>query len=188
MRHFELSTRQMVPKRQGRDQQRCYQDESDSLLWSCVISEWNQVEITGTCSIPKEGTLLLPQGRVSPARLVVEPAAGGSKHIAGGGIRTDAGEGACVIGTLFQDLGGEGALVRYRKASFVDVLRYKPSVLLQFLVMILTFVSSAISAYVTYLTNISDPSKTFAYASATFVLIIALALAVVKFVIDFRSI
>jgi hypothetical protein len=152
------------------------------------MSEWEQVQITGTCSFPKEGTLLLPQGSVSIARLVVEPAEGGSKHIAGGDVRTDAGEGACVIGTLFQDLGGEEALVRYRKASFIDVLRYKPSVLLQFLVMILTFVSAGISAYSAYLTNISDPSKTFAYGSATFVLIIALALAVAKFVIDFRSI
>jgi hypothetical protein len=154
------------------------------------MAEWEEVEITGTCSFPREDTLLVPQGRAYSTRLVVErghSSAGGSTKIVGGGVRTDPGEGACVLGELLQALGGEGAHIRYRAASFIDVLRYKPSVLLQFLVVVLTLISTLISAYSAYLTNISDPSKTFAYGTATVVMVIALVLAVAKFVIDYRK-
>jgi hypothetical protein len=152
------------------------------------MSEWKEVQITSRCDSPREGKLLLPQGTPSSARFVVEPAAGGSKSIVGGGVRNDAGQGACVVGELLESLGGNGARVRYREAGFIDVLRYKPSVLLQFLVMVLTLISTVISAYSAYLTNIADPSKTFAYGTATVVLVIALVLAVAKFVIDYRNI
>jgi hypothetical protein len=69
------------------------------------------------------------------------------------------------------DPSGEGARIRHRAAGFFEELWYKPSVLMQFLVKVLTLISTVINAESAYLTNIADSSKTFAYVTATVVLV-----------------
>lgn len=84
-------------------------------------------------------------------------------------------------------MGGKDAEIEYREANFMHALWYDTSVLLQLLITILTFFSTGIVAYSTYLKSIADPTNTFAYATAGILLTITLVLAIFKLIFDYRK-
>jgi hypothetical protein len=151
------------------------------------MAEWNRVEVTSLCeNKPPEGSLYLPQGSPLISQMLVRTS-DGKTMLLKGGVREDPGQGACATGRTLASLGGRDKEIQYRTATFAHVLSYDTSILLQLLITIFTFVSTAIVTYSTYLKNISDPTNTFVYATAATLLLVSFALAVFKLIADYRK-
>jgi hypothetical protein len=151
-------------------------------------SEWTPLKVTYRCQPgPPEGKLYLPKGSTRIARMIVKDNAG-QEILVYGGVRVDEGDYACATGDTIASLGGLDADIEYRRATFWDVLRYKPWLWLQILITLATFVSAVIAGYATYLKTIADPANTFAYETATVSLALTFFLAAGKLIVEFRNV
>jgi hypothetical protein len=137
--------------------------------------------------VPADDTILLPRQTTRPDghRLLVE---GNSKSkLMKAGSRSDDGTAACVSGATLIVLGGEGGEVSYKGVGFVGVLTRDRSMLVEFLILILTAVGTLITAWLTYIKNEADSAGDFANNTAMVALVIAVVLALLKFLKDYRD-
>ena len=136
---------------------------------------------------PADGQILLPLGSTAPkARRTLVEGEGTSKLMRSG-IRSDAGNAACVSGSALSAFGGEGAEIRYRGVSFVAVLMRDRWLGAQFLIAVLTLVGAGLTAYLTFNKSSGEEAGTFANQTAVFALVIATVLAFLKFVKEYRD-
>lgn len=150
------------------------------------MPEWKTVQVTGACSGTPDNRVLLPQGTEPQSRLLIESTSG-KRWLITGGLRTDRGEGACVSGATLQRLGGERASVKYRAATTLDTLRYRPWTLVQAIVSILTFVGVLITAWAGFLKSNDPTGEGFVYQTAAVALFIAVVGAVSKLWKELRA-
>jgi hypothetical protein len=150
------------------------------------MNSLTQVQLTSVCSSPQQDKLLLPQG-TSPIGQALVQTPNGTPLIVLTDVRSDPGNAACAQGALLLQLGGSGALVSYRRAGFLTVLRYKRSIWLQTAIASLTFISGLFSGWALFLKSSADPSNRFTYETATVLFVITFALAALKLYKDATS-
>jgi hypothetical protein len=146
---------------------------------------WLTVQITGLCSVVVDGMILLPKDHVDLARVVVE-GTNGRRRLLSAGKRVDEGAGACLPGNLLSALGGDEAQIKYRKANWWDVVRYKPGVKAQLGVAVLTFIGAILAAISAYVGTRSPTTPAFTANAAPWVLGIAWLLATWKLYTEFK--
>jgi hypothetical protein len=100
------------------------------------------------------------------------------------GQRGDDGTAAVLPGDLLAVLGGKDAGIRYRPATWRDVLRYQPMAKVQLGVAALTLVAAILAAITSYAGTRSSTTPAFTADAAPWVLLVALALAVWKLYSD----
>lgn len=111
------------------------------------------VEVTTTCADPRADTLLLPAGSGWPGRLVLT--ANGKDLLVHGGVRSDAGEAACIDGSLQARIGGAETVI-YRPATIGDVLRLDRDVILQLAITALTLGGAIFTGLVSFVIDRHD--------------------------------
>ena len=135
-----------------------------------------EVAITGIASVVVQGMILLPIGSQPMARVVVTATNKRTKLLSAG-ARADHGTDAVLPGDLLAALGGDGAMVSYRRATWKDVVRYKPIVKVQLLIALLTLIATALAAISAYVGTRSPTTSSFTADAAPWVLGVAFILA-----------
>ena len=151
-----------------------------------MTEDWKAVKVTGVASIIIPGSILLPKGSAPVTPLVVE-ASDKSTRLLLGGVRADTGSDAALPGEILTKVDGDESTVRYRKGTWVDVLRYKPAIRLQILITVLTLVAAACAAISAYVGTRSTSTPAFTAEAAPWVLGLTFILAFLKLVSDIRA-
>lgn len=143
---------------------------------------WTAVGITSIGEYAAQGTMLLPVHSESIGRVVVrEVGQPGRTKLLAAGIRADGtGDEALMPGDLVSSLGGIDATVEYRKATWRDVIQYKPAVRLQIVVAFLTLAGTIMSAVTSFVGTRSATTPAFTADAAPAALALATAMAIWK--------
>jgi hypothetical protein len=149
-------------------------------------NKWVSVGVTGIGSVVVQGMILFPSGSEAVTRVVVK-AKNGKTKLLPAGARADGGEAAVLPGDLLVALGGRDAIISYRPATWRDVLRYKPIVKVQLLVVSLTLVATVLSAITSFVGTRSPTTPTFTADAAPWVLGIAFLLAMMNLYSNVKS-
>lgn len=152
-----------------------------------MAQHWTDVEIVGVASVVVSGTLLLPRGTSAITPVVVKANNGKTKRLLPAGVRADAGTAAVLPGDLLTKLGGAGATVQYRQARWYDIVRFRPTVVLQLGIAVLTLVAAVFAAISAYVGTRSPTTPTFTIDAAPWVLAITFVLAAGKLVTDIQA-
>ncbi len=150
------------------------------------LNQWTDVIITGLGSVVVQGMILLPAGSAALSRVVVQ-AANGRSRLLSAGQRGDEGTAAVLPGDLLALLGGRDAHIRYRPATWRDVIRFKPMIKVQLGVTLLTLIAATMAAITSYVGTRSTSTPAFTAEAAPWVLLIALVLAVWKLYSDIQG-
>lgn len=134
----------------------------------------DKVQITGVCSNPIDGNLSLPGSTGNVSRTLVAQTgtqnnATGKSKLVGGSVRADAGDYACVGGSLFKDLGGNGAWVWWRPATSLDILRFKDGAILSLALAALSFLLAIVAGVAAYVTSQQPTANWFVAGAGAFV-------------------
>jgi len=151
-----------------------------------MTKEWTPVQVTGTASFIVQGTLLLPVGS-TPISPIVVKSSGGTTRLLSGGVRTDVGTYAALPGDILAKMGGDKSTINYRKATWTDILRYKPGIKLQILITVLTLIAAISAAISAYVGTRSASTPTFTADAAPWMLGLTFILALSKLVSDIRT-
>jgi hypothetical protein len=140
---------------------------------------WKSVGITSIGEYAAQGTMLLPVRSESLSRVVVRELGQPNRtKLLAAGIRADGtGDEALMPGELVSSLGGINGVVEYRKATWRDVLRYKPAVRIQILIAFLTLAGTIMSAVTSFVGTRSASTPTFAADAAPAALALATVMA-----------
>jgi hypothetical protein len=147
---------------------------------------WTPVTVTGMASVIVPGTLLLPKGSAPISPVIVE-ASNNTTKLLPAGVRADAGTYAALPGDLLTKMGGDESTIKYRKATWVDILHYKPTVRLQILITVLTLVAAVFAAINAYVGTRSPTTPAFPAEAAPWVLGITFILALSKLISDIQA-
>jgi hypothetical protein len=143
-----------------------------------------KIKVTGACTNPPTdgGSILFPQtGNPPSGRVVVTINNRG--RVLTAGRRTDAGNGACVNGTLLHAAGGEDKEIEWRQGHWFDVYRYDKKKLWGALAAVLTLAASVALAFIAFTVD-SSSAKTPVRATAVIVLLLSFVNSVLTFVKD----
>jgi len=151
-----------------------------------MTMEWTAVQVTGTASFIVQGTLLLPVGS-TPVSPIVVKSSDGTTRLLSGGVRTDVGTYAALPGDILAKMGGDTSTVNYRKATWRDILRYKPAIKLQILITVLTLVAAIFAAMSAYAGTRSASTPAFTAEAAPWVLGLTFVLALLKLISDIKT-
>jgi hypothetical protein len=139
--------------------------------------------VTGFGSVVVQGMILLPRGTAPVARVVVTGASGRVRLLSAG-VRADPGTAAVLPGDLLVTL---GPTIRWRPATWGDVVHYKAGIKLQLLGTLLTLVAAVFSALTSFVGTRSPTTPAFTADTGPVVLVIAFLLAAWKVVSDIRT-
>ena len=149
---------------------------------SPVPQGWTHVTITGLASVVVQGMILLPLASQPVARVVVQ---GNSRtRLLPAGVRADHGTAAVLPGDLLTTLGGDGAQISYRAATWMDVLRLRRRARVQLAIAVLTLIAAILAAINAYVGTRSPTTPTFTADAAPWVLFIGVVLTVWKLYSD----
>lgn len=152
------------------------------------MASWEEIRVVSACSPPPTDSAIFfptnvafPRGR----RLLVE--GGATSRMMKPGVRTDAGDAACVSGATLAAFGGHNAKVRYRALSLAGVLRRDRWLVSQFVVSVLTLFATVITAYLTFIKNNAANAGDVANQAAFWLLSSATVVAILKFLKEYRE-
>jgi hypothetical protein len=151
-----------------------------------MTKEWKPVQVTGIASVIVPGAILLPKGSTPVSPVVVESSSN-STRLLSGGVRADTGTSAALPGDILTKMGGDESTVKYRKATWVDILHYKPAIKLQILITVLTLAAAIFAAISAYAGTRSATTPAFTAEAAPWVLVLTFILAFLKLVSDIRA-
>lgn len=147
-----------------------------------MATNWTPVELTTLCTAPTPGTLMLPQGTQTRARVVLLRQ-NGKVRLLKCGLRSDPGAAACADASVV----AAGESGEYATPGWWQVIRYSTAVKFQLAIAILTAVATLLAAFVTFFNNANSDKNPFAARTAFVAVFVATILAVVKFIKDWRD-